>query len=72
VCIIFLPIARNLLDRIYTQQLDQVQRHLLLAFSVYREPMPLQAAQTLIDLVPRPSQEQVGLAMQTLCLQHLL
>jgi len=65
-------IARNLLDRMYTQQLDQVQRQLLLAFSVYRDPMLLEAAQTLIDLVPHASQDQVGLAVQTLCLQHLL
>ena len=32
-------IATNLLDSIYTEQLDQVQRKLLTAFSVYREPV---------------------------------
>jgi hypothetical protein len=41
-------IARNLLDYTYKQQLNEVQRKLLLAFSVYREAVPLAAAQTVI------------------------
>jgi len=42
-------IARKLLDYIYEQQLDDVQRQLLRTFSVYREPVPLEAAQVLLE-----------------------
>src|SRR5579863_10419464 len=37
-------IAHNLLDYIYLQQLDDIQRKVLFAFSIYREPVPLEAA----------------------------
>ncbi|MFL5592408.1 MAG: tetratricopeptide repeat protein [Ktedonobacteraceae bacterium] len=42
-------IARNLLDYIYLRQIDDVQRALLFAFSIYREPVPLEAALAITD-----------------------
>ena len=41
-------IATNLLDQIYTQQLNNAERELLLAFSVYREPVPIEGALVII------------------------
>ncbi len=43
-------IASKLLDLIYQPQLDQKQRHLLLAFSVFREPVPLEAAEKIMEI----------------------
>ncbi|HEU0002059.1 MAG TPA: tetratricopeptide repeat protein, partial [Ktedonobacteraceae bacterium] len=43
-------IASRLLDLIYRQQLDQTQRHLLLAFSVFRTPALLQAAAAIMEV----------------------
>jgi len=63
-------IARKLLDYIYEQQLDDVQRQLLRAFSVYREPVPLEAAQVLMEATV--SQTQVLDALNILLSQHLL
>ena len=65
-------VAQNLLDSIYTQQLDQVQRELLVAFSVYREPVPLDAAQAIIDTDTKVSKAQVESALEALLNQHLL
>lgn len=42
-------IAQNFLDYIYENQLEPVQRQLLQAFSVYREAVPIEAAQETID-----------------------
>jgi len=63
-------IARKLLDYIYEQQLDDVQRQLLRAFSVYREPVPLEAAQALLEVTAL--QTQVLDALNVLLSQHLL
>jgi tetratricopeptide (TPR) repeat protein len=63
-------IARRLLDYIYEQQLDDVQRQLLRAFSVYREPVPLEAAQVLLEATA--SQTRVLDALNVLLSQHLL
>ena len=63
-------IARKLLDYIYEQQLDDVQRQLLRAFSVYREPVPLEAAQVLLEATT--SQTGVLDALNVLLSQHLL
>ncbi len=41
-------VARNLLDCIYTRQLNDEQRKLLLAFCVYRKPVHVSAAQALL------------------------
>jgi len=65
-------IARNLLDYIYQQQLDTVQRTLLTAFSIYREPVSLEAAQSVIDAEAEFSGGQVQSALDTLLTQHLL
>jgi hypothetical protein len=62
-------IATNLLDQIYTQRLTDVQRSLLLAFSIYREPVPMEAAQLLIS---NTSMVQITAALKTLLAQHLL
>ena len=45
-------IAHNLLDLIFTKQLNETQRGLLLAFSIYREAVPLAAAQALMAETP--------------------
>ena len=71
-------IARNLLDSIYTQQLNEVQRKLLLAFSIYREPVLLDAALALVDSTadvpggPEVLGAQVLPALDALLRQHLL
>src|SRR5215471_9222521 len=71
-------IARNLLDSIYTQQLNEVQRKILLAFSIYREPVLLDAALALVDstadVADRPEilGAQILPALDALLRQHLL
>jgi tetratricopeptide (TPR) repeat protein len=65
-------VARNLLDKIYTSQLNAIQRKLLLAFSVYREPVPLSAAQALCDFEVSVSGLQIQQALDGLLAQHLL
>jgi tetratricopeptide (TPR) repeat protein len=62
-------IATNLLDQIYTQQLSELQRELLLAFSVYREPVSLDATQAIITEIPKA---QVLAALKVLRTQHLV
>ncbi|MBO0793577.1 MAG: tetratricopeptide repeat protein, partial [Ktedonobacteraceae bacterium] len=65
-------VARNLLNQIYREQLDIVQRKLLIAFCVYREPVPLEAARAVVDTgqtVPRVRWQQ---ALDALLAQHLL
>lgn len=64
--------ARNLLDVIYTQQLNDEQRHLLLAFSVYRKPVSLDAAET--HLAPDNAEQHMHThaALDALLNQHLL
>ncbi len=69
-------IARRLLDYIYEQQLNDVQRQVLQAFSVYREPVPLEAVQTVVDGAIRTSSMQASAslldALNVLLAQHLL
>lgn len=65
-------VARNLLDQIYVEQLDPIQRQLLVAFCVYREPVPLEAARAIIvneRVVPVARWHQ---ALDALLAQHLL
>src|SRR5712692_357926 len=61
-------IAANLLDHIYTQ-LSEVQRELLRAFSLYREPVPLEAAQALITRTPKA---KIPPVLKTLRTQQLI
>jgi tetratricopeptide (TPR) repeat protein len=65
-------VARNLLDKVYTSQLNNVQRQLLLAFSVYREPVTLAAARALCDFEETISSTQLQQALDGLLAQHLL
>ncbi len=69
-------IARNLLDYIYERQLNDLQRKLLATFSVYREPVPLEAAQAVLDTdaMTTHTQAQDSLldALNVLLAQHLL
>lgn len=62
-------VARNLLDSIFTQQLDQLQRQVLLAFSVYREPVPVEAVWAMAEF---PSRALVQQSLDALLAQHLL
>jgi tetratricopeptide (TPR) repeat protein len=63
-------IASNLLDYIYMQQLDEVQRELLRAFSVYREAVPLDAVLPLI--ASNSSRKLLVIALKGLLAQYLL
>jgi tetratricopeptide (TPR) repeat protein len=71
-------VARNLLDHIYMQQLDPLQQQLLLAFSVYREPVPIEAAMAVIDTSDMSDTSDITtlvsaqMALDTLLGQHLL
>ncbi len=65
-------VARNLLDCIYTRQLNDEQRKLLLAFSVYRKPVDVSAAQALLDVDGEDLKIQAHAALDTLLNQHLL
>jgi tetratricopeptide (TPR) repeat protein len=65
-------IAYNLLDFIFTEQLNQLQRKLLVAFSIYREPMPLEAPQAIIAGTTKVSKAQVESALDALLAQHIL
>ncbi|MBE3561333.1 MAG: tetratricopeptide repeat protein [Ktedonobacteraceae bacterium] len=65
-------VARNLLDQIYIEQLDSVQRMLLTAFCVYREPVPLAAAQAVADPEQTIALSRLQQALDGLLAQHLL
>ena len=66
-------VARNLLDYIYKQQLNDEQRKLLLTFSIYRKPVHLNAALALLDFkAGEEAQEQMHVALDALLNQHLL
>lgn len=63
-------IARNLLDNIYMQQLNQLQRRLLSSFSIYREPVRLDAACAILEMESGTSAIQT--ALYAVLGQHLL
>lgn len=65
-------IAHNLLDFIYQQQLDKVQRDLLLAFSIYREAVPLDAGRAVISSGAGLTVKRILAALDVLRDQHLL
>jgi tetratricopeptide (TPR) repeat protein len=65
-------VARNLLDCIYTRQLNEEQRKLLLAFSVFRKPVHLSSAQALLDFPDEEPKMQAHSALDALLNQHLL
>ncbi len=61
-------VGRNLFDYIYGQQLDLAQRDLLFAFSIYRVPVPMQAARAIAENKP----ERLMAALNVLQTQGLL
>jgi len=65
-------IALKLLDTIYNEQLDMVQRLLLAAFSVYREPVTMDAVQTILEDATDIDTSQVETALDGLLTQYLL
>ncbi|HEV2582781.1 MAG TPA: NB-ARC domain-containing protein, partial [Ktedonobacteraceae bacterium] len=66
-------VARNLLDLIYQQQLNEQQRGLLLAFSIYRKPVQLDAAVALLVEGHEARQAHTAhAALDVLLNQHLL
>lgn len=66
-------VARNLLDAIYKQQLNEEQRRLLLAFSVYRKPVHLDAAEALTRVDGAEEQHmRMHHALDALLNQHVL
>jgi len=65
-------VARNLLDCIYTRKLNEEERKLLLAFSVYRKPVHLNAAHALLDFAGEEPKMQAHSALDALLNQHLL
>ncbi len=65
-------IALKLLDAIYKEQLDAMQRLLLAAFSVYREPVPLDAAQAIFDDPTGRETSQAETALDGLLTQYFL
>jgi tetratricopeptide (TPR) repeat protein len=65
-------VARNFLDHIYMQQLEPLQQQLLLAFSVYREPVPIEAALAVVDPGNVSASAPLQMALDTLLGQHIL
>ncbi len=57
---------------LYEQHLYPMQRKLLLAFSVYREAVPLEAAEDIIDFDNELTRKQVKPALEVLLMHHLL
>jgi transcriptional regulator with XRE-family HTH domain len=64
-------IARDLLNTVYQQQLDDIERQLLCAFSIYREPVPIDAVLPLL-VSDKIATEQIFMALNSLLTQHLL
>jgi tetratricopeptide (TPR) repeat protein len=62
----------ELLNYIFTHQLNQDQRDLLRAFSVYREAVPLEAAQAIVEQRSPLTIERLMAALDVLLAQHLL
>ena len=63
-------VVNNLLGYIYKEQLSETQRGLLIAFSVYRNAVPLEAAQ--IQMSTPIDARVIGKAREALLAQHLL
>lgn len=57
---------------LYEQHLYPMQRELLLAFSVYREAVPLQAAEPIIAIDDEETTEPTKPALEVLLMHHLL
>jgi tetratricopeptide (TPR) repeat protein len=64
-------VTAEILVKIFTRQLNQLQRELLLAFSLYREKVPLEAARPLLSS-QRFTLAECTSALDTLLAQHLM
>jgi tetratricopeptide (TPR) repeat protein len=64
-------VTGDILATIFTQQLTQLQRELLLAFSLYREKVPLEAARLLLSSQLFTTSECTS-ALDVLLAQHLM
>ncbi|GCE08119.1 hypothetical protein KDAU_54480 [Dictyobacter aurantiacus] len=64
--------AENILQYIYTQQLNQEQRELLQAFAIYRLAVPLQAAQSIVHRRITMPVSRTGAVLRVLLDQDLL
>lgn len=62
--------ASNFLSVIITQQASEVERRLLFAFSIYREPVPAEAVQSILDFNIRPA--KIRAELRGLLTQHFL
>lgn len=65
-------IAYNLLDYIYMKQLNETQQKLLLAFSIYREAVPLEAAEAIFTFNTNFTRLQLQHDLNALITQHML
>jgi len=65
-------LAHSVLHFIYTQQLTDEQRELLLAFAIYRQPVPLPAAQRIVQARRSQPLLQAGEALAVLLDLELL
>ena len=65
-------VAQVILDPLFTKQLSQAQQKLLRAFSIYREPMPLDAAVALIDFNGELTKAQALPTLDILLTQSLI
>ena len=65
-------IAEELLNHMFTHQLNQDQRDLLCAFAIYREAIPVEAAQAVINAYSNLSIERAVAAHRVLLNQQLL
>lgn len=65
-------LAQNIAQYIYMQQLNQEQRELLLAFAIYRQAVPLQAAQRILQARSSQLASQASAALRFLLDQDLL
>jgi len=65
-------IAKKLLNAIYNEQLDTLERKLLQGFSVYREPVRLDAALAIIDTSTQIPRVQFESTLDGLLALHLL
>jgi tetratricopeptide (TPR) repeat protein len=61
--------AKKMLDHIYKNQLSEIQRKLLLAFSIYREPVQFNAV---LAIISEYSEVEILSAIRGLLVQHLL
>lgn len=65
-------VAQNILGDLFIKPLDQIQYTLLLAFSIYREAIPLDATESIIDFNVELTKKDIQLAFDILLAQSLI